>query len=253
MNHLRRPEKLAEQFEHLEQADRLRGDWIDPRLSSVRFREVAEDWFLSNPGKKASSLTRDRSTLDVHVLPALGDCSVGQISQTDVQRLVWTWSSTLAPRRWRPQVAESPLHHRRYWISWPITSAVEDSLPPVPIATCLLPQTATPLHYSNWRQRVWTPALMKAGLVGLTFHALRRANATAMVSLSIDIKTAQLRVGHMRSSTLLDIYAQATTARYRRAADELGRHFLSSAATPELPGRASIQGFGKGFGASSAG
>ncbi|MGA3146006.1 MAG: hypothetical protein ABSF33_00870 [Acidimicrobiales bacterium] len=49
---------------------------------------------------------------------------------------------------------------------------------------------------------------------------------TAMVALSVDIKTAQVRVGHRRASTLLDIYAQATTAADRRAADDLGRHFL---------------------------
>jgi integrase len=84
------------------------------------------------------------------------------------------------------------------------------------------------LHYSNWRQRVWVPALKSAGLEGLTFHALRHANATAMVALSVDIKTAQVRVGHKRASTLLDIYAQATTAGDRRAAEELGRHFLGA-------------------------
>ena len=84
------------------------------------------------------------------------------------------------------------------------------------------------LHYSNWRQRVWAPALKSAGLEGLTFHALRHGNATAMVALSVDIKTAQVRVGHKRASTLLDIYAQATTVGDRRAADELGRHFFGA-------------------------
>jgi hypothetical protein len=33
-------------------------------------------------------------------------------------------------------------------------------------------------------------------------------------------------VGHKRASTLLDIYAQATTVGDRKAADELGRHFF---------------------------
>ena len=32
------------------------------------------------------------------------------------------------------------------------------------------------LHYSNWRQRVWVPAMTSVGLEGLTFHALRHAN-----------------------------------------------------------------------------
>src|SRR5260221_2078140 len=39
-----------------------------------------------------------------------------------------------------------------------------------------------PLRYERWRRRVWLPATEKAGLVGLTFHDLRRANATALVA-----------------------------------------------------------------------
>ncbi len=97
--------KAAQQFEHVERADRARGGWIDPRRSSVRFRDVAEEWMVSNPGKKPSSLARDRSTLDVHILPELGDWAVGQIAPADVQRLVRTWSSKLAPRSVRRRYA----------------------------------------------------------------------------------------------------------------------------------------------------
>lgn len=54
----------------------------------------------------------------------------------------------------------------------------------------------TPLDYSNWRRRIWVPATEAAGLTGLGFHDLRRANATAMVLDGIDVKTAQARLGH---------------------------------------------------------
>lgn len=67
-----------------------------------------------------------------------------------------------------------------------------------------------PLHYSNWLRRVWYPACVAAGLgqlvevegsdraryVGLGFHDLRRANATALVAEGVDLKTAQARLGH---------------------------------------------------------
>ena len=338
--------KGAEQFEHLERADRLRGDWIDPRRSSVKFRDVAEEWFVSNPGKKPSSLVRDRSTLDVHLLPELGDCAVGQITPADVQRLVRAWSSTLAPRSVRRQYAvlravltfavdtdritRSPCRRIRLPEVEPVRHRIvtpdelhrlagavgEDTGAMVYLAgvlglrwgecaglkvgtvdfaantiavisqltrghkgaivdgapkskshrTIAAPQAlmdmlaehldrrglsardpdrylfvapdGRELHYSNWRQRVWVPALKSAELEGLTFHALRHANATAMVALSVDIKTAQVRVGHKRASTLLDIYAQATTAGDRRAAEELGRHFLgplSDESGPDTP------------------
>jgi hypothetical protein len=50
-----RTKKAAEQFQHTERADRVRGGWVDPRRSSVRFEDVAEEWLISNPGKKPSS------------------------------------------------------------------------------------------------------------------------------------------------------------------------------------------------------
>ncbi len=43
---------------------------------------------------------------------------------------------------------------------------------------------------------MWVLAFKSAGLEGLTFHALRHANATAMVCLSVDVTTAQVRVGY---------------------------------------------------------
>jgi integrase len=48
-----------------------------------------------------------------------------------------------------------------------------------------------PLDYAHWRVRYWRPATKAVGLPWLTFHDLRRANATALVSAGIDLKTAQ--------------------------------------------------------------
>ncbi len=85
-----------------------------------------------------------------------------------------------------------------------------------------------PLHYSNWRRRVWVPACQSAGLEGFQFKMLRTANATVMVAMAIDVKTVQTRVGHRRATTTLDIYAQPTAAADRGAAEALGVHFLGS-------------------------
>jgi integrase len=100
-----RTRKEAEQFESTQRADRARGTWIDPRRSSDRFGDVAEEWMRSHPAKKGSSLARDRSILDVHVLPQLREISVGKITQADVQRLVNEWTATLGPRTVRRQYA----------------------------------------------------------------------------------------------------------------------------------------------------
>jgi hypothetical protein len=61
------------------------------------------------------------------------------------------------------------------------------------------------------------------------FNMLRTANATAMVALAVDIKTAQTRVGHRPASTTLDIYAQPSKTADRAAAEALGSHFLPAA------------------------
>ena len=52
------------------------------------------------------------------------------------------------------------------------------------------------LRYSNWRRRVWIPAVTAAGCSGAGFHDLRRLNATTLVVGGIDVKTAQTRLGH---------------------------------------------------------
>jgi integrase len=67
------------------------------------------------------------------------------------------------------------------------------------------------------------------GLEGLTFHDLRRANATALVLDGIDLKTAQTRLGHSDPRLTPAVYAQATSEADRAAADALGRRFLTRA------------------------
>ncbi len=43
-----------------------------------------------------------------------------------------------------------------------------------------------PLHYSNWRRRVWLPALARAGLDDLTFHDLKHTAATTLVEEGVE-------------------------------------------------------------------
>jgi integrase len=86
----------------------------------------------------------------------------------------------------------------------------------------------SPLDYSNWRRRTWLPAAVAAGLKGVGFHDLRRANATAMVLDGVDMKIAQTRLGHSDPRLTLAIYAQATNEGDRLAAGRLGARFMES-------------------------
>jgi integrase len=87
-----------------------------------------------------------------------------------------------------------------------------------------------PLRYERWRRRVWLPAVRGASLERLTFHDLRRANATALVLDGVDLKTAQTRLAHSDPRLTLAVYAQATSEADRAAAHALGRRFLDARA-----------------------
>ena len=82
------------------------------------------------------------------------------------------------------------------------------------------------LRYSNWRRRIWLPAVAAAGCAGAGFHDLRRLNATTLVVEGIDVKTAQTRLGHADPRVTLSIYASAPASVDRAAADVLGDRFF---------------------------
>ena len=87
-----------------------------------------------------------------------------------------------------------------------------------------------PLHYSNWRTRVWLPACTKAGCEGAGFHDLRRANATVMIAEGVDVKTAQQRLGHSDVRMTLGLYARVMEQADRDASEALAARFLGSPA-----------------------
>lgn len=93
-----------------------------------------------------------------------------------------------------------------------------------------------PLDYSHWRERVWVPAVAKAGFKGAGFHDLRRANATTLVAEGVNVKTAQIRLGHADPRTTLSVYAEAVPKADRAAAKALGRAFFQRSRTNRARG-----------------
>ncbi len=90
-----------------------------------------------------------------------------------------------------------------------------------------LPATAS-VGFVTGGQGANTVALAAARHHGLTFHDLRRANATGMVVEGVDLKTAQTRLGHSDPRLTLAIYAQATSEADQEAARRLGARFMPS-------------------------
>lgn len=327
--------RRAEDFENTERADRLRGAWVDPRLSNITFSEWAAQWLAGDPTKRAKTRATDEGMIRLHMTPTIGDRRLATITPLDVQRLVADWTGRFAPstvRRMyavlraifsaavesdmlgrspcrrvnlprieptdRHQLTSGELHALADTIGadyrpmvytgavlglrWgecaalrvgrldllrstltvaeglsevsgeiiftpPKSAAGRRSMRiPAPLVAMLSDHLAMrgltgadanalvfsapkggPLRYGNWRRRIWLPAVERVGLEGLGFHDLRRAAATAMVAMGVDLRTAQNRLGHSDPRLTLAIYAQATDEGDRDASDRLGAHFMS--------------------------
>ena len=73
------------------------GSWIDPRGGEISFTEWCDWYFEGATHKRATTMARDRIVTRVHLLPALGDRALIDITPVHVRRLVATMTKTLAP------------------------------------------------------------------------------------------------------------------------------------------------------------
>jgi integrase len=88
-----------------------------------------------------------------------------------------------------------------------------------------------PLHYSNWRRRVWLPAVKAAELDGLHFHDLRHVAATRLDEAGVSDKVKEHRMGATKA-VVEAVYTQATDPADRAAADLIGEVFRPSFVPP---------------------
>ena len=78
-----------------------------------------------------------------------------------------------------------------------------------------------PLRATNFRTRVWAPAVATAGLSGLTFHGLRHTATSFMVEGGEHPRVIQHRLGHATARLSLELYAHVSEAADRAAAAHL--------------------------------
>jgi integrase len=77
-----------------------------------------------------------------------------------------------------------------------------------------------PVQASNFRNRVWLPAVREAGLEGLRFHDLRHTAGTLAAYTGATTKELMARLGHASPRAAM-IYQHATADRDRRIAEGL--------------------------------
>jgi integrase len=80
---------------------------------------------------------------------------------------------------------------------------------------------STPLQPSNFRQRVWDPALRLGGVdgEGYRFHDLRHTCVSRLVAAGADIKLVQAVAGHANPLITLNRYSHLLDARITEAAE----------------------------------
>ena len=78
--------------------------------------------------------------------------------------------------------------------------------------------------------RILAPAAERAGLNGLTFHALRHAAVTALVDEGVHPRVMQARAGHDTARLTMERYAHVTDGADREAAAALEARFAPAMA-----------------------
>ena len=80
-----------------------------------------------------------------------------------------------------------------------------------------------PLRYSNFRSRIFDPAVKEAGLegMGVTPHKLRHTAASLSIAAGADVKVVQTMLGHKDASMTLNVYGHLFPDRLDEVADAL--------------------------------
>lgn len=89
------------------------------------------------------------------------------------------------------------------------------------------------IGHSNFRVRVWQPAVKAAGCAWATPHDLRDFAATELVAANTPFKTTQARMGHANVRTTLAIYAKARPEDDAETAERIGS--VASQPTADKP------------------
>lgn len=79
-----------------------------------------------------------------------------------------------------------------------------------------------PLRATNFRTRVWAPAVSTAKLDGLTFHGLRHTAVGFLIALGVNAPVIQKRMGHASIRTTIDVYGHLLPSADEAVADQLG-------------------------------
>ncbi len=85
------------------------------------------------------------------------------------------------------------------------------------------------LRSSNWRRRVWGPAIIDAAVdPKLRIHDLRHTAVSLMISSGTNIKAVQRQLGHATAAMTLDLYGHLFDADLDHLSEALDTRFAEA-------------------------
>ena len=124
-----------------------------------------------------------------------------------------------------------------------IVSDVRKHVEWLPLSASLVfaSSTGTPLRHSNFRRRVWLPALAAVGLEGIHLHDLRHTGNQLTANEGANPKELMATMGHDSERAAL-IYLHSTAERQRTLADAVGETARAELARSKKPKKAKPSG-----------
>lgn len=80
-----------------------------------------------------------------------------------------------------------------------------------------------PIRATNWRRRIWAPAVARAGLEPLRFHDLRHTHASLLIAQGEHPKVIAERLGHSSITVTFDVYGHLMPGIDDQVAERLDR------------------------------
>ncbi len=92
-----------------------------------------------------------------------------------------------------------------------------------------------PLRLSNFRRRVWYPAIKGTELEGVRIHDLRRTGASILIDQELQPKIVQQHLGHSSIVVTMDRYGHLYPSDDERVQDALDAAFETGLVASNIP------------------
>ena len=198
----------AERFLRQVDADRVRGQWVDPRNADTPLAAWAEEFLSLCLRLSPTTQETYRRDLDKYVLPRFGAYRLGQLPADEIEN--WLNDEIvagIAPFRFYVAVDtgwRAFSHHSPFTASL-LAAHLESFARPGPDALVFANAAGNPLTASSFLTHHFSKAQVAAG-VSCRFHDLRHTSVALAIAAGAHPQAIQSRMGHSSINVTVDRY-----------------------------------------------